>query len=42
MPETYRTAYLSAETTSSDTPSDVLTSNSTTCKVIVPIGNRAF
>jgi hypothetical protein len=42
MPKTYRTAYLSAETTPSDTPLDMLTSNSTACKVIVPIRNRAF
>jgi hypothetical protein len=42
MPKTYRTAYLSAETTPSNTPLDMLTSNSTACKVIVPIKNRAF
>jgi hypothetical protein len=42
MPKTYRTAYLSAETTPSNTPSDMLTSDSTARKVIVPIKNRAF
>jgi hypothetical protein len=35
MPKTYRTAYLSAETTPSNTPLDILTSNSIACKVIV-------